>query len=137
LFPDSSVLLLRTTGIANTVPLKDSRDPHLKNIQPLRDADSVNNQPGGAYLMRSAAPEEVPTRLAAEGKVELKVVRGKGSTEVHQQFGDYASQIVRVREGSAAVELGKFHLYLFLLYKLVYLCLSLTLKSPLDASAYF
>jgi len=46
--------------------LKDARDPHLKNIQPLRDADSVNNQPGGAYLMRSATPEEVPTRLAAD-----------------------------------------------------------------------
>ena len=58
--------LLFPTGIGNTTPLKDTRDPHLKNIQPLRDADSVNNQPGGAYLMRSATPEEVPTRLAAE-----------------------------------------------------------------------
>jgi hypothetical protein len=94
-------------GIATSVPLKDSRDPHLKNIEPLRDTDSVNNQPGGAYLMRSATPDEVPTRLAGAGKVELKVVRGRGLTEVHQQFGSYASQIVRVREGSAVVELGE------------------------------
>lgn len=118
------------------MPLKDSRDPHLKNIQPLRDADSVNNQPGGAYLMRSATPEEVPTRLAAEGKVELKVVRGKGLTEVHQQFGDYASQIVRVREGSAAVELGTlFHAYIvcYCSTNYVYPSPSCTLKSPCGA----
>eukprot|EP01032_Pedospumella_encystans_P011646 gene11646-13532_t len=92
-------------GIGNTTPLKDTRDPHLKNIQPLRDADSVNNQPGGAYLMRSATPEEVPTRLAAEKKVDLSVVRGRGLSEVHQQFSDYARQIVRVRDGSPVVEL--------------------------------
>lgn len=92
------------------MPLKDFRDPHLKNIEPLRDTDSVNNQPGGAYLMRSATPDEVPTRLAGAGKVELKVVRGRGLTEVHQQFGSYASQIVRVREGSAVVELGEWML---------------------------
>ena len=40
-------------------------------------------------------------------KVDLSVVRGRGLSEVHQQFSDYASQIVRVRDGSPVVELGE------------------------------
>ena len=35
------------------------------------------------------------------------MVRGRGLSEVHQQFSDYASQIVRVRDGSPVVELGE------------------------------
>jgi hypothetical protein len=95
--------------------MKDDRDPHLKNIQPLRDADSVQNQPGGAYLMRTSTPYEVPTRIAATGApVALTVARGKSVKEVHQQFNTYASQIVRLRDGSPAVELGT---YIFLVFE--------------------
>ncbi len=39
--------------------------------------------------------------------MDLSVVRGRGLSEVHQQFSDYASQIVRVRDGSPVVELGE------------------------------
>lgn len=99
-----------TSGIEGSVPLKDDRDPHLKNIEPLRDSDSVDNQPGGAYLMRTSTPLEVPTRVVgtAAAKVELSVTRGKAVTEVHQQFGSWGSQVVRLRDGSAAVEIGEW-----------------------------
>lgn len=93
-------------GIEGTVSVVDNRDPHLKNIQPLRDSDSVNNQPGGAYLMRTSTRDEVPTRIAGSSPVQLTVVESGLVKEVHQQFGSYASQVVRLRQGSPAVELG-------------------------------
>jgi hypothetical protein len=92
----------------------DNRDPHLMNIEPLRDAVSVNQQPGGAYVMRTSTAEEVPTRTAGAAPVSVSVTRGHLVQEVRQQFGNYASQIVRLREGSAAVELGTFTTVLYL-----------------------
>lgn len=86
----------------------DERDPHIQNVQPKLDHISVHKQPGGAYVMRSSEPHELPTRISPAGsKVQLTVTRGKALTEVKQQFGSWGSQVVRLRDGSPAVEIGK------------------------------
>lgn len=95
-------------GLRNFTAMVDERDPHLQNVQPLLDHVSVHKQPGGAYVMRSSEPLEVPTRVAPlDNAVALTVTRAKALTEVHQQFGSWGSQVVRLRDGSPAVEIGK------------------------------
>ena len=99
-------LFIFCLGLYGYVPVTDSRDPHLQNMKPNGDVDVMKLQPGGAYIMRSSEKHEVPTRVAGNSPVSLSISRGKIVKEVHQKFSDYASQIVRLREGSAEVELG-------------------------------
>lgn len=98
---------LSSAGLYGYVPVSDSRDPHLQNIKPSGDIDIMKLQPGGAYIMRSSEKFEVPTRIAGNSPVSLSISRGKVVKEVLQKFSDYASQIVRLRDGSAEVELGE------------------------------
>ena len=65
--------------------------------------------------MRSSTANEIPTRIAADNKVTLTVNKGRTVTEVHQQFNTYASQIVRLREGAIAVELGELRINCYFL----------------------
>ena len=85
-------------------PKVDNRDPHLKNIQPAaHHVGSPSDQASGAYVFRSAEANERPTKIAADN-VELKVVEGKDVIEMRQKFSSWASQVVRLRKGSKAVE---------------------------------
>lgn len=103
--PISIVLIASGLAVPHAA-VPDNRDPHLKNVKPLRDVGSVENQASGAYLFRPATANEVPTRIV-ENTVSLISVHGKTISEMHQQFNTWTSQIVRLREGSAAIELGK------------------------------
>lgn len=85
-------------------PKIDNRDPHLKNIKPAaHHVGSPSDQPSGAYVFRSSTANEKPTLIASDN-VELKVIEGKNVIEVRQKFSSWASQIVRLRKGSPALE---------------------------------
>lgn len=90
-----------------SVPPVDTRDPHLKNIKPGDYAvGSVSSQRSGAYIFRPSQPDEVPSSVCdANEPVQLEVVRGRGVVEVRQRFSSWVSQVVRLRDGSNAVEL--------------------------------
>lgn len=94
-------------------PPEDDRDPHLKNIKPLREvsesvdgsfSEEESTQPSGAYIFRPSEVDERPTLIGKDEKVQLTVIRGGQVIEVHQRFSDWAVTIVRLTGGSAAVE---------------------------------
>jgi len=100
----------------------DARDPHTQNLKPseaMADARDVSTQPSGVYLFRPSFPNEHPQcisdatsrRCSSENRggadaaaVELEVVQGESIVEVRQRFSSWASQVVRLRQGSALVE---------------------------------
>ena len=83
---------------------KDDRDPHLKNIKRNPSA-SPEDQASGAYIFRPASAMERPVSIGAGNEVKVSVVRGQLVSEVRQNFSSWASQIVRLRQGQAAVEI--------------------------------
>lgn len=86
---------------------KDDRTPYEKRREPPKSAvGGQSSQPSGAYIFRPADESGYSGAKSIRGinPVILNVVEGESVTEVHQQFSDWASQIVRVRDGSDAVE---------------------------------
>jgi hypothetical protein len=86
---------------------KDDRSPYEKRRSPPKSAvGSTSNQASGAYIFRPADALGYSGTKSVRGvdPVSLTVVEGDSVTEVHQQFSDWASQIVRLRDGSEAVE---------------------------------
>ena len=87
-------------------PKLDKRDPHLKNVSPLKSEDAISSQASGAYIFRTTSKEEVATPIRrSSGNVILSSVKGKQVIEVRQNFSSWASQVIRLREGSLAVEI--------------------------------
>lgn len=93
--------------------VEDHRDPHLQNLKPAaHHYGSVSSQASGAYIFRPESADEPPKRVVncnakspLGGKVEIQVVKGKqGNLEVRQKFNTWASQVVRLAPGDAAVE---------------------------------
>lgn len=86
-----------------SVPV-DKRDPHLANVEPAKESlGEASTQPSGAYIFRPAKADDKPNRIYVD-RVELSVVKGDSIVEVRQKFSDWVYQIVRLREGQAAVE---------------------------------
>ena len=82
----------------------DKRDPHLANIMPAKESlGEASTQPSGAYIFRPSKMDEKPSKIHVD-RVELSVVKGDSIVEVRQKFSDWVFQIVRLREGQAAVE---------------------------------
>ena len=83
---------------------KDDRDSHLKNIKRNPNA-SPEDQASGAYIFRPSSAIERPISMSTGNEVKVSVMRGQLVSEVRQNFSSWASQIVRVRQGQAAVEI--------------------------------
>jgi hypothetical protein len=89
----------------------DTRSPVEQNLRPLNAYDS-SGQPSGAYIFRPSEAEEKlhptsSTSTDGDGAVfaaTLTLVQGDGVVEVWQNFSAWASQVVRLRRGQAAVE---------------------------------
>ena len=87
---------------------KDNRDPHLQNLQPRASAarGDQSTQESGAYIFRpSRADGSDLAAVAGDGDIDVTVLEGEIVTEVRQKFADWATQTVRLREGSELVEL--------------------------------
>eukprot|EP01041_Mallomonas_annulata_P000682 gene682-1305_t len=87
---------------------RDSRDPHLKNIQPhISLTGNDSQQSSGAYVFRPSTPTPTPVRdsLSQESILRVTVVQGEEVIEVRQIFSSWASQIIRLRSSSSAVEI--------------------------------
>eukprot|EP00928_Gymnodinium_smaydae_P071618 TRINITY_DN55154_c0_g1_i1.p1 TRINITY_DN55154_c0_g1~~TRINITY_DN55154_c0_g1_i1.p1 ORF type:complete len:1000 (-),score=187.82 TRINITY_DN55154_c0_g1_i1:255-3206(-) len=61
-----------------------------------------NNQASGAYIFRSNSSTATP---AFAGKPTLRVVRGPLADEVHQDFGPWISQRIRLEKGARHAEI--------------------------------
>lgn len=95
--------------MGNKYAEKDHRDPHTQNLQPNKAfVGSTSSQRSGAYIFRPADDEAHSgvTRIhAGDEPVQLTVVEAESVSEVRQVFSEWASQTVRVRQGSELVEL--------------------------------
>ena len=84
----------------------DTRDPHLQNLQPsAAAASSESDQASGAYIFRPSKADGSDLTPVANDDVSIDVMQGSNLVEVRQRFADWASQVVRIRQGSEVVEL--------------------------------
>ena len=91
----------------NKYPERDNRDPHLQNLHPRASAarSEQSTQESGAYIFRpSMADGSDLTTIATDGSVDVSISHGDMITEVRQKFADWATQTIRLREGSEMVE---------------------------------
>ena len=90
-------------------PEKDDRDPHIKNLQPSKSSasSSESGQASGAYIFRPADGSQsgVTQIRDSQSPMITSVMESNMISEVRQQFSAWASQVVRIREGSEVVEL--------------------------------
>lgn len=70
-----------------------------------RGVKSGESQPSGAYIFRTTELLEKPTPAGdANAVVSMSIIRGAEVTEVRQVFADWATNTLRLRRGSNAVE---------------------------------
>jgi len=85
-------------------PPQDDRDPHLKNIRRHLGYNS-DEQASGAYIFRPTTSTESAASIRGNDPVKVTVVRGQLVTEVWRNLSSWASQVTRIREGQASVEI--------------------------------
>ena len=68
----------------------------------LRDSDGQNS---GAYIFRPSRADEKITDLPLSETTDVKIFQDELVSEVHAQYGDWVSQVTRVKKGSPYVEI--------------------------------
>ena len=88
-------------------PPIDGRPPSLKNIQPSESLQGdVSTQPSGAYVFRPFPGDQLPLRMTKSTSIlGVVCVVSEFYTEVRQTFSNWATQIIRINDGSDAIEL--------------------------------
>jgi hypothetical protein len=89
-------------------PTEQNAFPHARSVgrKDVNGRDGPSDQPSGAYIFRPSTSAEQPTPIRDDEAhvVKLTFEHGPQVSTATQHFSDWATQTVRVRKGSAEVE---------------------------------